>query len=83
MKLDDVRDWNPVDAAYITSRHKTLVVDTFLCWSFSHYERPNPPFMDLFSKQSLQVAFINFHDEPDLQEKLVEIASEKLFLRFE
>ena len=35
--------------------------------------------MDISSKQSLQAAFINFHDEKELPEKMIEIASENCF----
>jgi len=62
--------------AFIEEGHQTDVRDTHLCWAFSYHQQENPPYLNLWSKESALCALANVHDE---HEGIIEVASENAF----
>lgn len=79
MSLDDVLDHGDTRwTAYICKNHLELVRDAPTCWSFAHYKNPNPPTLDLLSKQVQSAALFNLHENNGVGE-MVELSSESCF----
>jgi hypothetical protein len=62
--------------AYIEGGHRASVQDAHLCWAFSYHQNENPPYINLWSKESALCALGNIHDDKD---GIIEIASENCF----